>query len=739
MTTHRFTLGGTLSCLAMAASTVTASAQEANSSTASVESDGGNGEIIVTAQKRSERLQTVPVSVTALGSDMLRNQRISHSDDLVAQVPNLQMTSTNGDNLPIFSLRGISMSDYSLNQSSPVATYYDEVYKGNFALLGVAMFDLERIEVLRGPQGTLYGKNTTGGAINLLARKPRLGEFEGNLEFGYGNYNRIDVNGGLSVPLGEKLAARIAFTRSQAEGWFRNQVPGKPDLNDIREYAVRGTVLFQPAEDVEFVLRAATSFQNPHNFGDFAEPVTSNRAGLTTRQIEATYTPRQNIRTYAVSLTGNARISDRLTLTSVTSWDKGHLQYGEDADGQRIGLLQIDATDDVRQFTQDLRLSNDPDGLVTFIVGAYFNRENVFNANGLGIGPDFDLDANGRVDFNDCLAGLPLACQFRNTFDQTKQSVALYTDTVLRLSDQVKLRAGLRFSRETGDQTGFAAGIYGFDGAHIVNTIPRSALHYGVSNLSGKIGIDYTLPAGHLLYANYSRGFRAPGFNAQAFFEPAELSVSKSETVDAWEAGAKTQYLDRRLTLNLAGFYYRYRNQQFLDVNPATAAQQLRNLPLSHIYGGEIEFRLLANDWLTLNLAAGVLHARAVEGTLKGQSIVGKHLPNAPTLTLTSGFDVRLTDGPAGSVTLHADTSWSTGSYFELLNVARLKQKAYAVVSTHLRWESADRRWNASVWAKNLADAFYYTARGDLMSGFGFDYNHIGNPRTFGATVGIRF
>ena len=176
------------------------------------------GDIIVTAQKRAERLQDVPVSVSAISGDALQQSRVTQADELVTKVPNLQLTSTVGDNTPIFALRGVSMSDYSLNQASPVATYYDEVYKGNFAFLGVAMFDLERVEVLRGPQGTLYGKNTTGGAVNLISRAPKLGEVNGYLNLGYGNYNRIDVNGGINVPLGETLAARVAFTYAKADG-----------------------------------------------------------------------------------------------------------------------------------------------------------------------------------------------------------------------------------------------------------------------------------------------------------------------------------------------------------------------------------------------------------------------------------------------------------------------------------------------------------------------------------------
>jgi iron complex outermembrane recepter protein len=163
-----------------------------------------SSEIVVTAAKRSENLQDVPIAISAIGGNDLARSRINNVDALVTKVANLQLTSIVGDNTPIFALRGVSMSDYSLNQSSPVATYYDEVYKGNFAFLGVAMYDLERVEVLKGPQGTLYGKNTTGGAVNLITRTAKLGETSGSASAGYGNYNRIDLNGAVNVPLGQE-------------------------------------------------------------------------------------------------------------------------------------------------------------------------------------------------------------------------------------------------------------------------------------------------------------------------------------------------------------------------------------------------------------------------------------------------------------------------------------------------------------------------------------------------------
>ena len=489
-----------------------------NAQTATEEADPN--EIIVTATKRAENLQSIPISVSAITGDTLSKSRVTQADELVTKIPNLQLTSTVGDNTPIFALRGVSMSDYSLNQASPVATYYDEVYKGNFAFLGIALFDLERVEVLRGPQGTLYGKNTTGGAVNLISRAPKIGDTNGYLNLGYGNYNRFDANGAVNLPLGDKAALRVAGTLSKADGWFKNVLPGKPDLASVSEYGVRASLLFEPSDGVKFILRGATSYQNPRNYGIYAQPEAINRVGLSRRQIAANVTDRRIARTYSASLTGNIDVSDGLTVTSITSWDKGRLHFYEDTDGQPNQLLEIPYVDRATQFAQDLRLTSDFDGPLNFILGAYYNREKVFNQTTFEIGKDIDSDGLPGVTDADCAIGFPLGCLFDNSFDQLKKSFAVYSDVKFAVSDAITLRGGLRYTHDTGDQTNFRSEALGPNHVLVTNLIPNSALHYKTNNLSGKFGIDYKLSGGNLLYANYSRGYRAKSFNAQAFFDP---------------------------------------------------------------------------------------------------------------------------------------------------------------------------------------------------------------------------
>ena len=703
-------------------------------------------EIIVTANKRSENLQNVSISVSAVTGDVLEKGRTTQIDELVSKVPNLQLTSTVGDNTPIFALRGVSLNDFSLNQSGPVATYYDEVYKGNFALLGIALFDLERVEVLRGPQGTLYGKNTTGGAVNLISRAPKLGETSGYLNAGYGNYNRFDVNGAINVPLGQKAALRVAGTFAKADGWFENVLPGQPDLAGVSEYGVRAVLYVEPSDKVSFTLRGSTSHQNPRNYGIYAEPAAVNRAGLENRQIAANETSKRRARTYSVALTGNIDLSDTLSLTSITSWDKGNLNFIEDTDGQGIALLEIPYTDRATQFAQDLRLTSDFDGPFNFILGGYFNREKVFNASTFKIAQDVasggDVDGDGFVTDADCAATTAgEACQFGNSFDQIKKSFAVYTDASFALSDTIKLKGGLRFTRDTGSQPNFIAEQLGPSGAVLGVTIPTPAtpLSYKISNLSGKIGLDFQVAPDNLLYATYSRGFRAPSFNAQAFFDPSELNVAAAEKVDSFEIGSKNRFADRAITLNMAAFYYKYRNQQFINVDPATAAQTLLNIPKSRIWGGEAELTARPSERITLRGSLGILNAKIQQGLVSGANVAGNKLTNAPSVTASAGFDATLYDGSAGKFSASGDLAYTSSQFFDVVNTPRLRQSGYALLSGHIDWSSANERINVSIWGKNLANKFYFTSRVDLLAGFGFDYNHASAPRTYGITVGTKF
>jgi iron complex outermembrane receptor protein len=754
-------------------------------------------EIVVTAAKRSESLQSVPISVTVLTSAQLNQVKLDTPSDLVTQVPNLQVNGIVGEGSPLFSLRGVSMFDYSLNQSSPVASYIDEVYKGNFTLFGVELYDLERIEVLRGPQGTLYGKNTTGGAINFITHKPGF-DTEADIKVGAGNYNRREVEGDLQTAvIPDRVAVRFAFTYTKVDGFVQNVLPGHPDLEGVDQYGMRLSFLYKATDDLDFTLRFSKSMQDPQNYaiidGRLPAPTATSPGGvgftgyfrtvngtytgapLSNYQIAQDYTPRRRQDNEAVELTGEWTVSPADKLTSITSWDEGSLFNPEGTDGAPYDIWKIPYVGKTRQVTQDLRLTSLGDAPLQYIVGAYYQHEIIFNSteNEVFTDPAF----NTYNDYRDCVASsfgpgsgysigsnINLGCNYFNSFDQIRNSWATYTDDSYALADWIKLRAGLRYNHDNGEQKNALDQLRGSDQVPIANlgffslqpngtfgptlALPGSPGYNTVVNetrnqvlhntaLTGRAGVDFTVSPDALLYLNYSRGYRSAAFNAQFLFTPADLTTVKPETLDSYEAGFKTSWLDHRVQVDGAIFHYQYKDQQIIDVYP-TGQQPLINLGKSKIDGGELEVVTRPVRSVTLRASAGFLHTDVQDGMLATGSIDGQELPYAPHVSGTVAMDWEAWQFAAAKINVHLDTNYNSKQYLALPNENAISQGGYSLLNGRLSLLSADDKWEVGAWGRNIADKFYLTNAVDVQ-GFGFDYRHIGTPRMFGFDAHYHF
>jgi iron complex outermembrane receptor protein len=785
---------GWLAALGAASSLIGTGTLHAEGGAAEVE---GIQEIVVTAQKRSETLQSVPVSVTALTGAQLAQLKIDSPSDLVTQVPNLQVNGIVGEGSPLFSLRGVSMFDYSLNQSSPVASYIDEVYKGNFTLFGVEMYDLERVEVLRGPQGTLYGKNTTGGAINFITKKPGF-DTEGDIKVGFGNYNRREAEGAFQTGLiPDRLAVRFAFTYTKVDGFIQNVLPGHPDLEGVDQYGVRLSLLFKASEDLEFTLRASKSMQDPQNYaiidGRIPPPSPGNPGGvgftgyfrtqdgnygsapLGNYQIAQEYTPRRRQDNEAVALTAEWRMNAANKVTSITSWDQGALFNPEGTDGAPYQIWSIPYTGKTRQVTQDLRLTSSGDSALRYILGAYYQHEVIFNSteNQIFTDPAF----NTFNDYRDCAASsftpgggysigsnINLGCDYYNSFDQIRNSWATYTDDSYKLADWITLRAGLRYNHDNGAQKNALDQLRGSDQVPIANlgffsvqpdgsfgptlALPGSPNYANEVNatrsqflhntaLTGRAGVDFTLTPDALLYVNYSKGYRSAAFNAQFLFTPSDLTTVKPESLDSYEAGFKTSWLDHRLQVDGAVFHYQYKNQQIINVYP-TGQQPLINLGKSKIDGGEIEIVTRPIRTLTLRASAGFLRSDVQEGLLATGPINGQELPYAPHLSGTVAADWEALRMGGVKINVHGDSNYNSKQYLALPNEDAISQGGYSLLNGRISLVAADDSWDVGVWGRNIADRFYLTNAVDVQ-GFGFDYRHVGTPRMFGVDAHYHF
>src|SRR5258708_1051882 len=555
-------------------------------------------DVIVTAQRRSENIQRVPISITAISGDTLERARIGVPADLVGLTPNLAVQTVVGDNVPIFTLRGVSLNDYSYNQQAPIALYINEVYKGNPALFGISLYDIDRVEVLKGPQGTLYGKNTTGGAINFITKQPQLGSEEGYLQAGIGNYQRFDSEGAFNVPLTDNVAARFAYSTARATGWFKSVSPGIENKNGVQNFSVRAAVKFVATDSLQFTLSGQYSYSNPTDYGfdgrivsgpgiggpvytsfNYLEPngtvvsVPSNvppdpRTGLGPRRLSSTVPLHRNDKARSLALTSTWDATNQLKLISITSLDRGTLFDPEDSAGSKNRAVLSFYYVEAQQIGEDLRLASNFRGPFNFTVGAYYVRETLFNSNALPVYLDTDYNQNGVLNYLDCKNSLAasklnpaitvVGCVNQNGFNQTKDSYAAYVDSTYKLADPLTLHFGLRETHDYGRQYNFKSIAEGAGPAGGINIgapqIPVASLIPGgpdlnatlsqsfkINKLTGRLGIDYDLTPDVMAYASFNRGYRGAGFNAQAFFQPSEFNSAPPETINAYELGLKSQ------------------------------------------------------------------------------------------------------------------------------------------------------------------------------------------------------
>ena len=362
----------------------------------------GLGDIVVTAQKRSQRLQDVPVAVSALDGGMLEAKGISDAVDLMGALPSLQITTPYGKTQPNFSLRGVSVAnEFAASTASPIGVYVDEVYQSFRASHGQQLFDIDRVEVLRGPQGTLYGRNTTGGAISFFTRYPKLGDNEGYLTLGYGNYDTKTAEGALELTLvPDTFGIRIAGTATKGDGWMHNVYDGR-DIGTQNSVAGRVTMRWQPTDTLDIKLKIFGARDNPraaaaYGLGQLGggrdvlgysrfDPAFNDGAALTKNQINSDTAGYYFTDSYGGALTIAYELSDSLTLTSITGWDKARYRNSPfDCDGSPFAVCSLRYFSNSENFNQDMRL-NISSGPFNGVVGAYYGRDIVKTRNE----PDF--------------------------------------------------------------------------------------------------------------------------------------------------------------------------------------------------------------------------------------------------------------------------------------------------------------------------------------------------------------
>jgi iron complex outermembrane receptor protein len=641
-------------------------------------------EIVVTAERRSENAQDVPVALTAISAADLASRGVRQAGDITSSVPNMLLNSPYGPEAqPTFTLRGVTTQDFSENQSSPIAMYVDEVYKSVGAVQALQTYDLDRVEVLRGPQGTLYGKNATGGAISFYSRNPNLTAYDGYVTAGAGNYSAYSLRGAVGGPIVDnELGWRVALLYEKRDGWVHSVVPGVEPLNGVDALAGRLTLMAKPTDSLTATLKLSASRSGGTPYGAHAinnDPTVTRTndptASLFTGNIGwfdngAKYALHKDIRNDSISLKLDWQVSSHVTLTSVTGFDYGRW-YEKSDDGGLPIFIRLDDPNtyfsSVNAFSQEIRLASHDSGAVGWLAGLYYGRESTHATVQFHFFDGYQGAWGPQIPPTAPSIPLPLyGFDEYNNFDQIKDSRAVFLNTTFTVAPAVTVRAGIRYTKDKVTIEHFYALEGGLPNPGSVNagTDPnidattwwtqtigaqpatRSYFQTGLApqgqgvvpgfgkdtnNVSGRVGIDWKPGEGLLAYASISQGYRGVAFNGQAYNDPTELTFAGPEKLTSYELGLKTEFWDRRAVFNAALFHYDYKNQQFLDAFtlPGGLGSGFRtvNAPKSRVDGAEFEFRAKATPDLEIGATLGLMHSKYVELTLHSGELQSPGVP----------------------------------------------------------------------------------------------------------------
>lgn len=695
--------------------------------------DDGMGDIVVTAQKREQSIQKVSVAISALGREGLADLGRQDVAALAAKLPSLQVLSYS-PTTTVFNIRGVSQNDFADTQEAPIAFYNDEVYISALGAIAGQTFDLERIEMLRGPQGTLFGRNATGGLVQIVSARPTR-DLSGFLTITGGSYGQIATEGAVSGPLSDTLRARLSFTTEHRGGYIKNAI-GK-DIGNARFYAGR----FQLAGDVgdsgSFNLKIQgmrndderngglyshrTAVANADGLGEYVGPNenpfgTCNGCDLFgyvqpgSNPFKVAFSgPNSFSRTY---WSGTLRYEQDLggvTLTSISDYQYLKKRYGEDGDMSPAPIFLYFTAQDLDQYSQELRLSGNSDRL-NWVVGGYAIK--IVSDN----------------DYNTDLSAIGLDEVYGGRLKTT--SFAAFGQIEYAVTDQVSLVGGARYSydRKTLDFTHMENGVVDFTfNRASVGKLARQVF----KDYSGKIGVNFKPNDDTLIYASVNRGIKGGGFGTPAF-KPADLATIpfKEEVLTDYEGGVKLT-LGRGTHLNFSAFYYDYQDYQAFEL--VGIALAVRNKDAT-IKGLEAEFNTRPVDGLYLSAFGTYLDSKVKGVTLPGGRVADTRMPQAPKLSV--GGLVRY-EVPLADWTLAFQTDWKYDSaqYFSTFNAPVDRQAGRIVGNARISYASDDKKWELAAFVTNLTDKRYKLYNLDLSGPFGFTQQTYARPRWFGASV----
>jgi len=769
----------------------------APASTPDVDSgSGGLEEITVTAQRRAERLQDTPIAITAFTAANIERLGATNVEQLANFAPNVRFDFTApvsgaSDAAGIF-IRGVGQADFALTTEAGVGTYVDGVYMSRSIGGVLDVLDIDRTEILRGPQGTLFGRNTIGGAINIISAKP-TDEFGGSAQMELGSFDRRYLRGTLNIPVSDSIKLRLTASSKEEDGYVHSVLtpeataastiaPGLSgsgssiDYGNENRQAARLVATYDAHSDITAsfsvdtervrennapaVLVGVTGGNNPALgpivfFYNLVQAPTTTVTGFPNGQYScanyctgnpnSTYATGPNgtsINAWGSALTLNWRFAPALEAKSITAYHTESGFFNRDADGSPLDITQTSNYDyKHRQFSQEFQVNGSVlDERLKFSTGVYYFSET---------GSDPLL-----VTFPSSFATL-----YQDEDRVRNNSIAGYAQGTLALTSALSLTAGARYTRDSKtfdtDQylitgTSTVVGDLVFGGAPpgtLIPLVPRySHVERSFTNTSPRVSVDYKLQRDTLIYVSYNEGYKGGGYNLRYVAPVPAVVPFDPEKLKTWEAGMKTELLDHRVRANLALFTTDYQNMQLTEYQELGAPLTV-NAGNSRIRGGELELVAMPADGLEFTYSLGVLSGHYT--SLVANSAL--NLPSVVQITLNSklqktppnenllGVDYRLERWvPGGAVTLHADWRFTADTYNDAQNSIYLFQRAYSLGNASIGWQSASGKWSLRLFGNNVTDRRYVVS-GDSNYGIGFHEAEYNRPREWGIAGKVSF
>lgn len=675
---------------------------------------GAIDEIVVTAQKREQSLQDVAVAVTAFTGQDIVDQGITQAKYIAAQTPNLLTKNAVGNTAPIFSIRGLSLNDFATNGTQPVGVYVDEVYLVNNSQLSFQVFDLERVEALKGPQGTLYGRNTTAGAVNFISRKP-TDDFNADVTLTVGNYDALTIEGAMSGPLGENLSGRFSFaSENWGEGFFTNTASNE-DHGAVERLGWRGQLQWDAGG-------AATVLLKLHGGRDRSDnwyySLLANESGLPEGDLIVAADPvdgdiyqgafnsfpQIDNEALGVALTVDWDL-EGFSVRSISAYEAMDYARQEDFDSTTLSAGNNDYTGELTTYSQELRFTSLGNRGWDWIVGAFYGVD--------------ELDESDVFDETDHPFFLGLVLD--EIYKQETTSLALYNHNDIALTDAWTLTAGVRF---TDEERTFTGGTIGF--AEVDSTV-------SYSELTGRLGVDYSFGDKAMAYASYSRGYKTGGFTGFFVFVPEEKDPYNPEFINAYEVGFKSDLVNGLLRLNGAAFRYDYEDlQAFAGVD---GFFRIFNVEAVRVTGAELDAWWVPAESLDIRAGIGLLDTEVTESSLPDVA-VGNRLGNAPELQFNASLSYEWPLDNGNLLQAMFTASYQDDVNYSITGNPNQVQDAYWLANARLSMVAENGRWSLSIWAKNLGDEEYF---GEIFSDGALAVGFPAARRTVGLTANLRW